>query len=49
MLTKLKAFFRSSAEREMERAHAYLAESSDLIDLEWRMRELDRQKIRWHL
>ena len=35
---------KSADQREKEREDAYLAEATDLYDLEFRMRSLDRQK-----
>lgn len=38
-----KRLTESSKRREREREEAYLAESTDIYDLEYRIRELDRE------
>lgn len=49
LLSRLFLFLTQSSEaREKERDEAYLAESVDIYDLEFRQRELDRMKARRH-
>ena len=49
LLSRLFLFLtKSSDEIEKERDDAYLAEATDLYDLEFRMRKLDRQKAVRH-
>ena len=46
LLSRLFLFLTKSAEQfQKERDDAYLAEALDLYDLEFRMRNLDRQKL----
>ncbi|HEX7155643.1 MAG TPA: DUF3563 family protein [Burkholderiaceae bacterium] len=45
-LDLLKTLSERSERRAQERAEAYLAQSTDLYDLERRMRELDRDEDR---
>lgn len=42
LLLKLKEWWNRDLEKERE--DAYLNEATDLIDLEWRMRQLDAQR-----
>ncbi|WP_118181542.1 DUF3563 family protein [Paraburkholderia phosphatilytica] len=47
LLSRLFLFLTKTAdERAKERADAYLAEASDLYDLEFRMRKIDRESSR---
>jgi hypothetical protein len=47
LLSRLFLFLTKTAdERAKERADAYLAEASDLYDLEFRMRKMDRDVSR---
>ncbi|PXW28190.1 DUF3563 family protein [Paraburkholderia caballeronis] len=49
LLSRLFLFLtKSSDEIEKERDDAYLAEATDLYDLEFRLRKLDRQKAVRH-
>ena len=43
ILSFLKFLSKNSEQREREREEAYLAQSTDRYDLEYRMRKLDRQ------
>ncbi len=46
MWKKIVKFFERFDEKSW--AHRYLSESYDHVDLERRMQELDRRKIRWY-
>lgn len=46
VFTFIRRLLESSERREQERKEAYLAGSTDLYDLEYRMRELERQDRR---
>lgn len=49
LLSRLFLFLTKSADQiEKEREDAYLAEATDLYDLEFRLRRLDRQKATRH-
>ena len=49
LLSRLFLFLTKSAdELQKERDDAYLAEATDLYDLEFRLRTLDRQKVARH-
>lgn len=49
LLSRLFLFLTQSAEaREKERDDAYLAEASDIYDLEFRLRKLDRERTQRH-
>ncbi|HEY1609261.1 MAG TPA: DUF3563 family protein [Paraburkholderia sp.] len=49
LLSRLFLFLTKSADQvQKEREDAYLAEATDLYDLEFRLRRLDRQKAARH-
>ena len=49
LLSRLFLFLTKSADQvEKEREEAYLAEATDLYDLEFRLRRLDREKATRH-
>lgn len=43
IISFLKNWAESTERRERERREAYLAQSTDIYDLEYRLRELDRE------
>lgn len=47
MLAKIIQFFKTNFPTEEERRYRYLADSENLVDLEMRMRELDRTGIKY--
>jgi len=44
-----KNFFRSPAEIDRDRIETYLSESYDLVDLENRIRQIDRGQAPWQI
>lgn len=48
MFKFIKTIFKSQYENERDRAIKYLSESYDHVDLERRMKELDKQGVRWY-
>lgn len=49
LLSRLFLFLTKSADAiNKEREEAYLAESTDIYDLEFRLRKLDREKVARH-
>ncbi|MDR5746455.1 DUF3563 family protein [Caballeronia sp. LZ029] len=48
LLSRIFLFLTNSADqRDRERDEAYLAEATDIYDLEYRMKALDQRKVAW--